>query len=98
MLVTPEGKLAQYYYGVEYSARDMKLGIIEASHERIGNLADKILLYCYHYDPTTGKYGPVVMNIIRLAGIATLLTITVMFIVMRRRNIARLREQAGGTL
>ncbi|HET8675787.1 MAG TPA: SCO family protein, partial [Blastocatellia bacterium] len=96
--LTPGGKLARYFYGVEYQSKDLRLGLVEASENKIGSAVDQILLYCYHYDPTTGKYGPVVMNIIRLAGIATLLTITVMFIVMRRRNIARLREQAGGTL
>jgi protein SCO1/2 len=86
MLVTPEGKLAQYYYGVEYSARDMKLGIIEASHERIGNLADKILLYCYHYDPQTGKYGAIVSNIMRLGGATTVVVLGGFLIVMFRRE------------
>jgi protein SCO1/2 len=98
MVLTPGGKLARYFYGVEYQAKDMRLGLVEASENRIGSAVDQILLYCYHYDPTTGKYGPVVMNIMRLAGVATLLAVAAMFIVMRRRNIARLREQAGGTL
>ena len=86
MLVTPEGKLAQYYYGVEYSARDMRLGIIEASKERIGNLADKILLYCYHYDPQTGKYGAIVSNIMRLGGATTVVVLGGFLIVMFRRE------------
>jgi protein SCO1/2 len=72
MLLTPQGKLAQYYYGVEFSARDMQLGIIEASQNKIGSLADLVLLYCYHYDPRTGKYGAVITNIVRLAGLATI--------------------------
>ena len=67
VLITPEGRIAQYYYGMEYSARDMRLGIIEASQNKIGKLADKVLLYCYHYDPRTGQYGAVIMNIVRLA-------------------------------
>jgi len=54
MLITPTGKVAQYYYGVEYSAKDMRLGIVEASQNKIGSLADQVLLYCYHYDPRTG--------------------------------------------
>lgn len=86
MLVTPEGKLAQYYYGVEYSARDMRLGIIEASKERIGNLADQILLYCYHYDPQTGKYGAIVANIMRLGGATTVLVLGGFLIAMFRRE------------
>ncbi|HEX5734639.1 MAG TPA: SCO family protein [Blastocatellia bacterium] len=98
MVLTRGGKLARYFYGVEYQPKDLRLGLVEASENRIGSAVDQILLYCYHYDPTTGKYGPVVMNIMRLAGVATLLAIVAMFIVMRRRNIARLREQAGGTI
>ena len=97
MVLTPGGKLARYFYGVEYQSKDLRLGLVEASENRIGSAVDQILLYCYHYDPTTGKYGPVVMNILRLAGIFTLLALVAMFIVMRRRNTARLREQAGGT-
>ena len=98
MALTPGGKLARYFYGVEYQPKDLRLGLVEASENRIGSAVDQILLYCYHYDPTTGKYGPVVMNILRLAGIATLLAMAAMFFVMRRRNAARLREQAGGVL
>lgn len=98
MVLTPGGKLARYFYGVEYQPKDLRLGLVEASENRIGSAVDQILLYCYHYDPTTGKYGPVVMNILRLAGIGTLLAIAVMFVIMYRRNTARLREQAGGIL
>jgi protein SCO1/2 len=75
MLLTPEGKLAQYYYGVEYSAKDMRLGIIEASQNRIGSLADQVLLYCYHYDPRSGKYGPAITSIVRIAGLATVIVL-----------------------
>ena len=98
MVLTPGGKLARYFYGVEYQAKDMRLGLVEASENRIGSAVDQILLYCYHYDPTTGKYGPVVMNILRLAGAATLLAMVAMFVFIRRRNTARLREQAGGII
>lgn len=73
VLVTPQGRIAQYYYGVEYSARDMRLGIVEASQNKIGSLADEVLLYCYHYDPRSGRYGAVITNIMRLAGAATVL-------------------------
>jgi len=71
MLLTPAGKVAQYYFGVEYSAKDMRLGIVEASQNKIGSLADYVLLYCYHYDPRTGRYGATITNIIRLAGLTT---------------------------
>ena len=94
VLVTPRGKVAQYYYGVEFSARDMRLGIIQASENKIGTLADQVLLYCYHYDPRTGKYGAVVANIIRLAGVATIVVLGGFLIVMFRRDRT---EQGIGT-
>jgi protein SCO1/2 len=68
MIVTPEGKLSKYFYGVDYSPRDIRLGLVEASHEKIGTPVDEALLFCYHYDPTTGKYGAVAINIMRAAG------------------------------
>jgi len=86
MLVTPAGKLAQYYYGVEYSPKDIRLGLIEASRGNIGNVVDEVLLYCYHYDPKTGRYGAVVTNIMRLAGAATMLVLGGFIIVMFRRE------------
>lgn len=86
MLVTPQGRMAQYYYGVEYSAKDIRLGIVEASQNKIGSLADEVLLYCYHYDPRTGKYGAVVTNIIRLAGAATVFVLGGFLIVLFRRE------------
>ena len=86
MVLTPEGRIAQYYYGVEYAPKDLRLGLIQASQNKIGNLADQVLLYCYHYDPATGKYGAVVMRILRLAGAATILTLSLFMIVMFRRR------------
>jgi protein SCO1 len=86
MIVTPSGKLAQYYYGVEFSPKDIRLGLIEASRGNIGNVVDEVLLYCYHYDPKTGRYGAVVTNIIRLAGAATVLILGGFLIVMFRRE------------
>lgn len=73
ILITPEGRVAQYYYGIEYSPKDMRLGIIQASKEKLGTVVDSVILYCYHYDPATGKYGAVVMNLIRVAGLITVL-------------------------
>jgi protein SCO1/2 len=84
MLLTPQGKISQYYYGIEYSARDMRLGIIQASQNKIGSLTDQVLLYCYHYDPRSGKYGPVVMNIVRLAGGVTVLVLGGFLVLMFR--------------
>ena len=86
MIVTPHGKLAQYYYGVEFSPKDVRLGLIEASRNKIGNLADQVLLYCYHYDPTTGRYGAVVSRMLRLGGAATMIVLGGFLIVMFRRE------------
>ena len=86
LIVTPAGKIAQYYYGVEYSPKDIRLGLIEASRGNIGNVVDEVLLYCYHYDPKTGRYGAVVTNIMRLAGAATMLILGGFLIVMFRRE------------
>lgn len=89
MLLTPQGRLSRYFYGVEYSPRDLRLGLIEASQNRIGNLVDQVLLYCYHYDPATGKYSVVAMNVLRLAGILTVLAIVTYILVSLRREPAR---------
>jgi protein SCO1 len=86
MLVTPTGKIAQYYYGVEFSPKDIRLGLIEASRGNIGNVVDQVLLYCYHYDPKTGKYGAVITNMMRLAGAATMLILGGFVIVMLRKE------------
>ena len=67
-LLTPQGVLAKYFYGIEFSARDIRLGLIEASNERIGTPIDDVLLLCYHYDPTTGKYGAMVLRMVQAGG------------------------------
>ena len=97
MIVTPAGKIAQYYYGVEFSPKDIRLGLIEASRDKIGNVVDQVLLYCYHYDPKTGRYGAVITNIMRLAGAATMLILGGFLIVMFRREsrTTAKREQDG---
>jgi protein SCO1/2 len=86
MIVTPEGKLAQYYYGVEYPPKDLRLGLIQASQNKIGTLADQVLLYCYHYDPTTGKYGAVISRVIQLSGGATVLGLGLFLMILIRRG------------
>ncbi len=86
MMLTPQGKIAQYYYGVEFPPRDLRLGLIQASQNKIGTLADEVLLYCYHYDPATGKYGAVISHILQLAGGATILSIGTVLLVLFRRG------------
>jgi protein SCO1/2 len=68
MILTPEGRISRYFYGIEYAPRDIRLGLVEASRNQIGSPVDQILLFCYHYDPATGRYGAAAMNLVRLAG------------------------------
>ena len=86
MVLTPEGRVSRYFYGIEYSPRDVRLALVEASGEKIGTPVDEILLACFHYDPTTGKYGLVISRVIRLAGIATVLAIGGVVLVLRRKE------------
>jgi protein SCO1/2 len=84
MILTPDGRVSQYLYGLEFSARDIRLSLIQASQNKIGTVVDQLILYCYHYDPATGKYGFAIMTAIRLAGFGTLLALT-LFVLKNRR-------------
>lgn len=86
MVATPHGKLSRYFYGIEYAPRDLRLGLIESSANKIGSPADQLLLYCYHYDPATGKYGAAVMKIMRIAGVITVLAIVAMLFALKGRS------------
>jgi protein SCO1 len=86
MILTPEGRLARYLYGIEYSARDLRLGLVEAAAGKIGTPVDAFLLYCFHYDPMKGKYGLVIMNVMRALGAATVLALGSFLLVMFRRD------------
>ncbi len=86
MVLTPDGKLSKYFYGIEYAPRDLRLGLVEASAGRIGNPVDQVLLYCYHYDPSTGKYSLAVMNVVRVLGTGTALAVALFIVVMLRRE------------
>jgi protein SCO1/2 len=85
-IVTPEGKLAQYYMGVEYSPKDLRLGLVEASANRIGSPVDNILTYCYHYDPKTNKHSLIVARVVQLGGLITVLLLGGFMLVMFRRD------------
>ncbi len=86
MIANPDGKLSRYFYGIDYSPKDVKFGLIESADNKVGSVSDQLLLYCYHYDPSTGKYGFAILNIIRLGAIATLLGMGAMGFVFWRRN------------
>ena len=86
MLTTPQGKLSRYFYGIDYPARDLRLGLIESSANKIGSPVDQLLLYCYHYDPATGKYGAPVMKVMRIAGVMTIVGIVAMLLLLKARH------------
>ncbi len=86
LVLTPQGKIAQYYYGIEYPPKDLRLALVEASKNRIGNVMDELLLYCYHYDPEKGKYSATVMRVLRLMGVATMLCLGALLFVLIRRS------------
>jgi len=86
IVLTPDGRLARYLFGIEYGPRDLRLALVEASEGKVGSVVDNLLLYCYHYDPMTGRYGLYVMRTLRVAGVATVLLMGTFIVVMVRRE------------
>ena len=86
MVLTPQGKLARYFYGIEYAPKDLRLGLIEATANKIGSAIDQVLLLCYSYDPESGKYGLVIVNSLRIAGLATVAILGGFIATMIRRE------------
>jgi protein SCO1/2 len=86
IVLTPDGRLSKYLFGIEYGPRDLRFAIVEASAGKAGTIADALLLYCYHYDPMTGRYGLVIMRAVRIAGAATVLALGAFILVMVRRE------------
>ena len=96
VVATPDGRVSKYFYGIEYSALDLRLALVDASAGAIGSLADKVLLLCYHYDPTTGKYGVQILWTIRFLGAATVAALLGFIVVMLRRDRKATHVQVGG--
>jgi protein SCO1/2 len=94
MVLTPQGRISRYFYGVDFPPKDLRLGLVEASQGKIGNAVDAVLLYCYHYDPQSGKYGAMVANILRLAGAATILLLGGLFLILWRLDRSVVRKTA----
>jgi protein SCO1/2 len=86
MVLTPEGRISRYLYGVEFPPKDLRLALVEASQHKIGGVVDQILLYCYHYNPATGKYGAIITNVLRIAGGITVFIVGAFVFVMFRRD------------
>jgi protein SCO1 len=87
MLLTEDGRISRYFYGVEYPSRDVRLGLVDASAGRIGNPIDHLLLYCFQYDPSTARYSATILRIIRLGGVLTIFTIVAGILIFRRRHV-----------
>jgi protein SCO1 len=93
LVATPDGRLSRYFYGIEYSPRDLRLALVESSAGHIGSPVDELLLYCFHYDPLSGRYGVVIMNLLRIGGVITMAAIlAVMF--LTRRRVSRVPAEA----
>ena len=86
LVTTPEGRLSRYFYGIEYSPKELRLALVESGKGAIGSKIDELLLYCFHYDPESGRYGVVVMNLIRLGGVVTVALVAGFILLMRRRE------------
>ncbi|CAN5495981.1 SCO family protein [soil metagenome] len=96
-ILTPKGVISRYFYGIEYSARDLKFGIMEASEGRIGSAIDQVLLLCFHYDPATGKYGAAALTAVRVGAVATIAAfLSFLFVSLRRERASQ--RGAGSTV
>ncbi len=97
MVLTPQGQLARYFYGVEYAPRDVRLALVEAAGYKIGSPIDQLLLLCYHYDPQSGTYSLAILRALRLAGVATIVALgTCVGVLLHRERRKRARRQDGG--
>jgi protein SCO1/2 len=95
LVLTPAGRVSRYFYDVRYGPRDLRLGLVEASAGKIGSPVDKVLLYCFHYDPVEGKYGAVVMNFVRVGGVLTVAAIAALVTVLWRQERRKARRNAA---
>ena len=84
MVLTPAGRIAQYYYGIDFAPRDLRLGLVQASRGQIGTLIDQAMLYCYRYDPATGKYTAVIAKVLRISSAVWLALLGTLLVVMFR--------------
>ena len=86
VVVTPQGKLFRYFYGIDYPPRDLRLALVEASANKLGTVSDQLLLFCYHYDPTTGKYGLLITRVLQTLCLSTVFVLGVFLVRMFRRE------------
>ena len=97
MVLTPQGRISRYFYGVDFPPKDLRMGLVEASQGKIGNAVDQVLLYCYHYDPATGKYGAIVSNILKLGAGVTIVFLAGLLLILFRLEKAAPRRVSSQT-
>jgi protein SCO1/2 len=95
MLLTPAGRISHYFYGVEYAPRELRLALVEASDNRLGSPVDRLMLYCFRYDPTTGRYSRISLQALRAAGMVTVLGLAALVVVLLRRERPGARRALG---
>jgi protein SCO1 len=88
VILTPEGRVSRYLLGVEFPARDIRLGLVESGNGKLGTVVDQVLLYCFHYDPLVGRYSAVTLNIVRLSAVITVVALALLVVILRRRETA----------
>jgi len=93
LVTTPDGRLSRYFYGVEFSPKDLRLALVDSGQGRLGSVVEELLLYCFHYDPSTGKYGAAFMNILRLGAVLTVGLILGFIVLMRWRESRHVAER-----
>ena len=93
MVLTPQGRISRYFYGVDFPPKDLRMGLVEASQGKIGNVVDQVLLYCYHYDPAAGKYGAVVANMLKVGAAITILLLGGFILILFR--LERVAPRSG---
>src|SRR5215469_975529 len=96
LVLTPDGRISRYFYGVEYPGRVVRLGLVDASAGKIGSPIDHVLLFCYHYDPSSATYSASILKIIRLGGVLTILCIVGGILIFRRRELRAAHAKLQG--
>jgi protein SCO1/2 len=97
LLLTPDGRISRYFFGVDYPSSNVRLGLVDASAGEIGNPVDHILLFCYQYDPTKARYSATILSVLRMGGVATLLCMAIGFVIFRRRDHRAGRREGSGS-
>ncbi|MFY9821143.1 MAG: SCO family protein [Thermoanaerobaculia bacterium] len=88
VILTPEGRVSRYLLGVEFPARDIRLGLVESGHGKLGTVVDQVLLYCFHYDPLVGRYSATTLNLVRISAVVTVVGLALLVVFLRRRETA----------